>query len=247
MDKAVLDALLERYDWWMGVSTIIVAIGILGEIALPFFFEKEKKPISEVILSVIFGVLVFGGVGGEYIAGTKLSEVTHQRRVLADTEIAQAGKEAAAARLEQEKLRSENLALQRRIQPRQLTVEQQQAIGKALAGFSGQSLDLRSYTLDAEGWGLAQQIKAALGKAEISVEDNSANFFVLGTFIVGVLVAGPSTQQDLINGLKKSLEDDGKLAVLAKMTDQDKSAAVLVPKEDVVTVLVGVKPFKLAH
>jgi hypothetical protein len=144
MDKAALDVLFETYDWWMGFSTIVVAVGILGELILPFIFEREKKPIAEIVLSVFFGAIVFGGVLGEYQVGTRLSGVARQRRDLTD-------KEVVDARLEQERLRTENLDLQRRIQPRELTTEQREAIGRSCQQFAGQQVVLYSYSLDVEG------------------------------------------------------------------------------------------------
>src|SRR5271157_4207521 len=43
MDKTALEQLLSRYNWWMGLSTVAVAVGILGEYGAHFVFEKEAR------------------------------------------------------------------------------------------------------------------------------------------------------------------------------------------------------------
>jgi hypothetical protein len=58
-------------------------------------------------ISILFGVLVLGGVVGEYIFGARLSEVAGQLQRMADTEVAQSNKDAAAARKEAEIARKE--------------------------------------------------------------------------------------------------------------------------------------------
>jgi hypothetical protein len=98
MDKSALEALLSKYNWWMGVSTIAVALGILGEYVAHFLFEKGKASKSEIALSIVFGVLVLGGVSGEYIFGSKLSNASAELQRTADSEVARLNKEAAEAR-----------------------------------------------------------------------------------------------------------------------------------------------------
>src|SRR5882724_9153366 len=98
MDKNVLEQLLSSYNWWMGISTIAVAIGILGEYVAHFIFEKEARENRlEMMISILFGVLVLGGVVGEYMFGSRLSQAAEKLQQLADTEVAQANKDAAQA------------------------------------------------------------------------------------------------------------------------------------------------------
>lgn len=98
MDKRVLEGLLDEYNWWMGLSTVGVAIGILGEYVAHFIFEKEaRRDKLEMVFSILFGVLVLGGVVGEYIFGSKLSNVAGQLQREADGEVAKLNKSAAYA------------------------------------------------------------------------------------------------------------------------------------------------------
>jgi hypothetical protein len=98
MDKSSLEALLSRYNWLMGISTISVAVGILGEYVAHFLFEKGERRKLEIGVSVAFGVLVLGGVSGEYIFGSKLSNASEELQRMADNEVARLNKEAGQAR-----------------------------------------------------------------------------------------------------------------------------------------------------
>jgi hypothetical protein len=98
MDKSSLEALLSRYNWLMGIATISVAVGILGEYVAHFLFEKGKRSKLEIAVSVAFGVLVLGGVSGEYIFGSKLSSASEELQRMADAEVARLNGEAGEAR-----------------------------------------------------------------------------------------------------------------------------------------------------
>jgi hypothetical protein len=98
VDKNALEQLLSSYNFWMGLSTVAVAIGILGEYVAHFIFEEDaRKNRLEMGISILFGALVLGGVVGEYIFGKKLSQVADQLQQIADSEVAKANKDAALA------------------------------------------------------------------------------------------------------------------------------------------------------
>lgn len=103
MGKYLLEQLLSSYNWWMGVSTVAVAVGILGEYVAHFVFEKEARHNRlEMAVSILFGVLVLGGVVGEYVFGKRLSQASEQLQQIADAEVAQSNKDAAQARKDAE-------------------------------------------------------------------------------------------------------------------------------------------------
>lgn len=103
MDKNALEQLLSSYNWWMGLSTIAVAIGILGEYVAHFVSEEEaRRNKREMMVSILFGAMVLGGVVGEYIFGKRLTQVSEQLQQIADAEVAQANKDAAQARKDAE-------------------------------------------------------------------------------------------------------------------------------------------------
>ncbi len=134
MEKNSLEQLLSSYNWWMGVSTVAVAVGILGEYVTHFVFEKEARRNKwQVGVSVLFGVLVLGGVVGEYIFGKKLSQVSEQLQRIADTEVAQANKEAAEARKDAEIVRRQSADTnERAAKAEQHAAEENKRAAKAL-------------------------------------------------------------------------------------------------------------------
>jgi hypothetical protein len=111
MDKTALEHLLSSYNGWMGISTIAVAVGILGEYVAHFIFEEDaRRNKREMAVSILFGVLVLGGVVGEYIFGKKLTQVSEQLQHIADVEVAQSNKDAAAARKDADFARTQSAA-----------------------------------------------------------------------------------------------------------------------------------------
>jgi hypothetical protein len=157
MNKSALEQLLSSYNWWMGLSTIAVAVGILGEYVAHFIFEKDARENKrEMAVSILFGVLVLGGVVGEYIFASKLSQVAETLQQMADAEVAQANKDAAqanerAANAEKEAARlgkmaeDEKLArvkIEQQLAPRTLDGEQQKRIRGRLSGFAGTPFEL---------------------------------------------------------------------------------------------------------
>jgi hypothetical protein len=157
MEKEVLEQLLSRYNWWMGVATIAVAVGILGEYAAHFAFEKEARSHKrEMAVSILFGVLVLGGVVGEYLFGTKLSQVSEQLQQLADVEVAHANKDAAEARktsseaqdraapaeLKTEEERLARLRLEEEIAPRRIAAKQRIFLVSCIGSHRGERMYL---------------------------------------------------------------------------------------------------------
>lgn len=140
-------------------------------------------------------------------------------------------------------LRAQNLALQSKIAPRSLSIEQQQAIANSLKFFSGQKVSVSTYALDAEAAMLAKQIIACMKSAGINSEDQTASIMPLGGFAVGVHVSG--TEALAIRVFGSSLREIGGLLVA-----EDASGASIQSGPDfaakaeapAVTILVGVKP-----
>jgi hypothetical protein len=97
MSKSELASLLAKYNSRMGLATIAVAIGILGEYIAHFVFAKEKKSKMEWVCTVLFALLVVGGVSGEYWYGKQLSETVDSLQRLSDGEVANANKNASEA------------------------------------------------------------------------------------------------------------------------------------------------------
>lgn len=83
----------------MGFSTVFVALGILGEYIAHFVFDKEARHKKlEMATTIVFGVMVLGGVVGEYLAGDRLSQVARAIQQASDLEVSRLNEEAAEAR-----------------------------------------------------------------------------------------------------------------------------------------------------
>jgi outer membrane murein-binding lipoprotein Lpp len=209
MDKNTLEQLLSSYNWWMGISTVAVALGILGEYVAHFVFEKEARSNKrEMVVSILFGVLVLGGVVGEYIFGKKLSQVSEQLQQIADTEVAQSNEDAAAARREAESARKEadsfelqiaqaneravsaereTARLTHRFADRFLTDAQVAVIANKVKPFVGQEVEIVPYWDNGESVAIANRILAALNLARWSYIKPDRWVALLGG-ITGVVV-----------------------------------------------------------
>jgi len=226
VDKNALEQLLSSYNWWMGVSTIAVALGILGEYVAHFIFEEEaRRNKREMAISILFGALVLGGVVGEYVFGKRLTQVSEQLQQIADEAVAQSNKDAAQARRDAEtakgdaakadekagkanerasaneqeaqQLKSENLKLEAIIQPRGLSPTQSRETTDRMRAFTGRELSIRSYVLDIEAKRLGIVIKSSLERAGLRVVDNLGTVVNLkGKIVEGIELRGPEHSQD---------------------------------------------------
>lgn len=183
---------------------------------------------------LIFGVIVVLGVAGESVFGIihwwnsrKLQEVQRAESLHQEERIALLTKEAADAN-------RRALELQALVQPRDLTTEQQEAIGRACTAFSGHKVTLQSNTVDLEGWLLAQLIRDSLERAGIQVGYDPGNAPTFATMGSGILVTGPANEQEFITTIRTSLASIGKLRV----ADQ------LPAEGGTVLIAVGVRPFR---
>ena len=218
--------------------------------------EAVESLISGLELwALIFGAVVVIGVGGESVFGVRIWWNNRKLHKLEQTEnddlrlkVRQADERSSKAEAEAEGFRlqiadaNERAAnaelaekeLEVSIQPRDLTIAQQRAIGDACRTFSGSSVVLRSYGLDLEGARLGKLIVAALRFGGLNVIDDTASLLPLGggNFSTGVHVSGPPEYKGLADTIRSALSTTGKLKVSAE--------PVLVA--DKVMVFVGLKP-----
>jgi hypothetical protein len=103
IDPSVLgvafDAANANAEW----STLIVAVGIVVEVAVLFIFSKEMSTREKALL-IFANILVVGGVGGEYIFGKRASDAASQLQRISDERVATLNDRALKDELELAKL-----------------------------------------------------------------------------------------------------------------------------------------------
>jgi|SRR5579863_6389656 len=118
MTKEQLEALIKSENVWALRSTLVLALGILGEyVVLPLFEKREKKPPWTKLVKVVFALLVVGGIGGEYEFSSKIANNALQLQTLADSELQSATRQAGDAKLKAAELEAQ-------IADRHITLEQ---------------------------------------------------------------------------------------------------------------------------
>lgn len=169
------------------------------ETAVQLYDNANIFLIGALVVGVIATVLVvwMGNVKEEYL-----------RRDLAEAhkEAAEARKEAANAEERIEKLHGENLRLEEQIAPRRLTSERQNAIAKSLEMFKGRKIRIESYSLDAEGEVLAEQIRSAVAPI-FNIDDWIGSERASKGFAKGINVTG--SDKLLVNKLAEVLKTSG--------------------------------------
>ena len=229
-------ASIANEEFWSSVGYWILVAGLVGDIVVltvPRHRERLEK-----VLAAFFTIVIIIGVAIEHRADATVSVLVSQQQMATGLQMAQLTQTAGDARTLAETERLARLKLEAQVQPRTITIRQQEAIVKACRPFSGHSLELESYILDPEGFRLAQQIKSALEASGIRVEDATLRLESSGGFISGVAVWGAPSERRFIETLLTSLKNDGLLKISTPYLPVD-------PKNQPgkVILFVGLKPF----
>jgi hypothetical protein len=270
VDVETLRSLIAHNQSWADWSTIVVVVGLLGDLAVIFLYTKDKS-LSETILSVICTAIIILGVYGEYRFGSKAAQENSQLQTDAQgrlkdavdrlakaeeklqTAISEAGeanerasnneKKSARLQKESEDERSSRVKLEALIQPRDL--QYPWALSYACRPFPGHAVQVVSYAMDPEAWWLAQKIIKALWNGGIIPLDRSSSIMVVGSFETGVSVVGPNNEHQLIDAIRGAL---GAVSVSPHKPPIGNTQSGLsmvggvAPSSELVTILAGVKP-----
>ncbi|HEV2491690.1 MAG TPA: hypothetical protein VG204_01310 [Terriglobia bacterium] len=180
-----LKALAAHSQSWADWSTLIVFIGLLGEIGIAFAYTKDK-PRSEIILGVACGVIIAFGVYGEYTFGSKAAQANSRLRILSEQQLAQVTRDVgntreaaetaarAAARAvdssqhanaEADKIKRQAIELQitlarlqRLVGPRFISPEERESIISSLHLYPRNTIEIREITGDSEAKSYAEEI-----------------------------------------------------------------------------------------
>jgi hypothetical protein len=229
---------IAKEEFWSAVGYWILVAGLVGDIiviAIPAHKARLEKA-----LAVFFTIVIIVGVAIEHRADAAISVFVSQegaftalkmkeadeRAASAQQAAASANALAAQARIEEEKLRLQNLELQEKLAPRHLTREQQQRITRKLRTFPGQrvaifscsgDLEIKSFTDDfvhlftpeTSGWILAAfasgvephgrtiaGVLVEVGKGADSRSVSAAQVLVGALMNERIVASGPSERND---------------------------------------------------
>ena len=185
------------------LSIIIVGVGAWGEV----WAERKKRPNEPLPGSI--DEMFRGRKWKEEKEKLVKKEVRCFWRLLLfglAVEFLSFGFSVTLSWKEIESLRQDNLKLYAQIQPRRLTIDQQNGIASALAPLAGRSADVESYSFDPDGIVLAFQIGKAMGAAGLKV--NTTSFTPgSGGIEFGINVRG--TDAELVKAIATALRSGG--------------------------------------
>jgi hypothetical protein len=144
-----------------------------------------------------------------------------------------------------ERERTERLRLEATIAPRTLNAQQVTAVTVAFRRFAGRRVLVRSYSMDAEGALLGQQIIRCLEDAGLIVVNGLTTFTPIGSLSLGVHVTA-TPDQVLAQGLASALGGNSSLVTRYNPQEPAGGAAMILGGSDEprpeATILVGPKP-----
>jgi hypothetical protein len=152
---------LRQLETWSGRATILILLGIVGDIAIPFFFPHETISIPERWSQVFANALIGVGLIVEYLCIVQTISATSAEQTESDQRVANAEANAAEANRAAQEAR---LELARLTTPRSLTEAQVRVLIAAASPFAGMPFDVWVQP-EAEPLDLAVQIADALVSA----------------------------------------------------------------------------------
>lgn len=202
---------------------------------------------------IVATFLVAIGVVGEFAGTYSARPITRRVEARRELEMVRLRAQAAAAELRAAELEA-------LIQPRYLTLENEQAITNSMRPFAGKGMIIASHWIDAEAARLAGQIKAALNSAGIGVDSSHLSTMtvdsiggypeiVTGLFGGGGGFSGPNihtgieiwgANQDAVWTLAHVLTTEGKLSAVVT-PESENPFKDLYGKMDLI-IFVGSKP-----
>jgi hypothetical protein len=242
-----LEMSLDSLGFWLSVWTFLVVLGLVIEYWHDVRDLIVARPFNwKLFQTLVGGVLITVGVGGELYVQVKASRIEGQLRERNHQALANAAKEAEDERLAR-------IGLEVLVAPRRLTIEQQRAIANSCHRFAGRTVVISSYALDTEAQVLSEQICSAFQAAGMHCVPNPGSLNTFGKLLQGIRVSGSRLQHDFVSAIKASLEQDGHLALAGLEQEIIPSVpgnrfeefAVRTERPSDASIFVGVKPVVL--
>lgn len=110
-----LEGLIATHNQWLSAFVGIVALGVFGGIIIQLAYARNK-PAREMILTLIFGLIVLGGVIGECIEVSRVADEASQLRQMAENDTMALIQRGGTAEIEAQNLRLMNSLLEKEVQ-----------------------------------------------------------------------------------------------------------------------------------
>ena len=199
MTKDELEAAISGANIWSGRSTLVLAVGILGEYAILPFLEKRRW---YKLAKILFAAMVVAGIVGEYKFSSQIAQSAGELQRMSDADL---GDALHMARDADTKLSTLESRLIRILGPRDLSQEQLDRITSKLAVFAGIKVDVYGIgvgnpytkTESEESIRLAKQLVGAMSAARIEASgwvigsESCAGQFGGANVIVSIAENGP--------------------------------------------------------
>jgi hypothetical protein len=253
-----LDISWASLDRWLKVWILLVVVGVSVElivVSVEYLHELHdfrrgiihapEAPSGWLFFFAFLGAgLVAIGVGGEFAIHIKAGRVETEMRDVTARLVALVNEKANGALLEQERLKSENLKLEAIIQPRSLTLEQQESIGRNLRRFAGRKVRVGSSSSDREAYVLSTQIAAALHCAQLDITDMNGLFNGGLAKETGVAIFSSIANKPFAEAIRAALSSIGKLKSV-KATAVDGTVNGKPVSDPTVVITVFTKPLEM--
>jgi hypothetical protein len=212
LSKSTTVICLDLSEWALLVFGALLVVGLVIEYRAAHGSRLMKIGEMLVIIGVLGELL---GDGGIFVFSNQLQTINESEISGVKNVTAELNKAANDAKLEQEKLRASNLELEKILQPRRLSTEQQKQIAASLKPYAGKTVSVASYSRDAEAMVLGIQIEDALSSAKILVWNRLGTFSPVGMpLYTGVVVDKNSANKKLALALFEALKTKGGLVPL---------------------------------
>lgn len=194
-----LKALAANSQSWADWSTIVVVLGLVGEVIIAFSYTKDK-PRSEIILSISCGIIIALGVFGEYRYGSRAAWANTQLRVISEGKLTDAESRLGIA---EDKLR----VTIREVGDAKTSAKNAKEDATRARG-EADSAKERANEIDRQAEKLAQEdltMEARLAKADQELEEEQNIRLELEKSIAPRLLGPPAVSEDrtLFENLKK--------------------------------------------
>ena len=104
-EAAALRATLDWAEGWSEWSVIAVFLGLVVEYTILLWLKRKEFTWLEISLTILAGIAIAGGVGGEYVFGSKVADAARKLQNISDRELARANIAAEEARKQTNLLR----------------------------------------------------------------------------------------------------------------------------------------------